>query len=175
MHEILQVLRILTLVRFTDPIAVFNRLALSEAIYVLEYQLLKPENWPSAELQEPFRLAVSLYINRVLREMPPLNTEDLTARFLTALRSSLRTGQSGVLEHQDLGIMLWILCISQIFIPDFDEKRHLLQAMVQICKQLNLLQEEDFRRYLDNVGSAIQAFDRECRAMWVEIEENIRR
>ncbi|KAG4421141.1 hypothetical protein IFR04_005784 [Cadophora malorum] len=86
MYGMLQVLRILTAVRFSGPLTVFNRLALSDAIYLLEYQLLSPQPCLEPELinstgfQEAFRLAVFLYIDKVLRQMPPLNVKGLARR-----------------------------------------------------------------------------------------------
>jgi hypothetical protein len=80
-NQVLQVLRILTAVRFTDPVSVFNRLALSDAIYLLERQLLSSQEQDKASrassfginIQQPFRLATFLYVDMVLREMHSIN------------------------------------------------------------------------------------------------------
>jgi hypothetical protein len=94
-NQVLQVLRILTAVRFTDPVSVFNRLALSDAIYLLERQLLSSQEQDKASrassfginIQQPFRLATFLYVDMVLREMHSINIGGLAQRLTETLQT----------------------------------------------------------------------------------------
>ena len=176
MSEVLQVLRILTAVRFSDPLAVFNRLALSDAIHLLEYRLLYLEECPESDLiagtglQEPFRLAVFIYIDKVLREMPPLNVNGLVSRLTDALRTTLDCAPTGLSNHPDLNILLWILLIGRVAGCELDERQYLLETLVRVCGYLDLRRKSDFQKYLDEVGPALQPFDTQCEEIWADID-----
>ncbi|CZR70130.1 uncharacterized protein PAC_20031 [Phialocephala subalpina] len=177
MLGMLQILRILTAVRFSDPLAVFNRLALSDAIYLLEYQLLSPQQNLETELtdeislQEAFRLAVFLYIDKVLREMPPLNIKGLVHRLIAALKSFFDSTHAETSIRPHLGVLLWIVMISRINAYNADDVQYLLEKLVDICGYLGFKQRTDFRRYLDEVGPALQPFSEQCEEISTQIEE----
>lgn len=91
-------LRIPTAVRFVDFVSVFNRLALSDATYLLEWQLLSPQEPHTLNLSsrvrtnilEPFRLAILLYIDMIQREMYSVNIKVLVHRLTEILKTSFR-------------------------------------------------------------------------------------
>jgi hypothetical protein len=173
MREILEVLRILTAVRFNDPLAVFNRLALSDAIYLLEYRLMSLEDIAESEFdfRGLFRLAAFLYIDRILREMPPLNLDGLVSRLVGAIKVSMDCGPAGLLNRRRLGILLWILFIGRVASRDPDERGYFLGELVHVCECLDIQQKSDFRKCLDCVGPALQPFSVQCEETWAAIEE----
>jgi hypothetical protein len=177
MNEVLQVLRILTAVRLSDPLAVFNRLALSDAIHLLEYRLLHLEECPESvlvartSLQEPFRLAVFIYIDKVFREMPPLNLNGLVSRLSGALRTTLDCGPAGLSNRPDLNILLWILLIGRVSGCDLDENQYFLGELVRVCGYLDFRRKSDFQKCLDEVGPALQPFNRQYEELCADIEE----
>ncbi|KAF8850898.1 hypothetical protein BDZ45DRAFT_751259 [Acephala macrosclerotiorum] len=176
MHEMLQVLRVLTAVRFSDPLAVFNRLALSDAIYLLEYQLLspqpclEPELVDHSDLHEAFRLAVFLYIDKVLREMPPLNIKGLVDRLTSAVKSIFNCGRAETSFRPHLGVILWIIMIGRINARDLDDLQYFLEVLVDVCGYLDFKQRIDFKRYLDEVGPVLQPFKEQCEEILIQIE-----
>jgi len=177
MKEVLHMLRILTAVRFSDPLAVFNRLALSDAIYLLEYRLLCLGECPDCGwitgtgLQEPFRLAVFIYINRVLREMPPLNLNGLVRRLTSALKLALNCGRAGISNRPDLNILLWILLIGRIAGRDLDEGQYFLEELARVCTCLDIQRKSDFQKCLNELGVALQPFGTQCEEIWADIED----
>jgi hypothetical protein len=93
-NQVLQVLRILTAVRFADFVSVFNRLALSDAIYLLERQLLSSQEQDKASrassfgnIQQPFRLATLLHVDMVLMKMHGISIGGLVHRLTETLRT----------------------------------------------------------------------------------------
>lgn len=168
MHAVLHILRILTAVRYSDPLAVFNRLALSEAIYILEYQLLSDLD---TGFHEVFRLAVFLYIDRVLREMPPLNTQYLARRLVDSLKSTQNTHITH--SHTDLNIMLWILFIGHVTTGATVSRQYFLTELVRVCAALDVRQQAHFEKCLDNIGPALQPFNKQISLVWADIAHQI--
>lgn len=177
MHEMLQVLRILTAVRFSEPSSVFNQLALSGAIYLLEYQLLSPQPCLESELinatglQDAFRLAVFLYIDKVLRQMPPLNTKGLVSRLSGTLKSISPSRQAGTSIRPHLGVFLWMIMIGRLHASDVDDMQYFLEELVVVHGYLNFKGRIDFQRYLDEVGPVLQPFAQQCEEILTQIEE----
>lgn len=176
MHEMLQVLRVLTAVRFSDPLAVFNRLALSDAIYLLEHQLLSPQLCLELEqanfggLKEAFRLAVFLYIDKVLREMPPLNIKGLVSRLISAVKSMFNCRQAEISLRPHLGVILWILMIGRINAHDLDDMQYFMEVLFDVYRYPKFKQRIDFQRYLDEVGPVLQPFKEQCEEILTQIE-----
>jgi hypothetical protein len=85
-------------VQFADPVSVFNRLALSDAIYLLERQLLASQEQDKSSrassfginIQQPFRLATFLNVDMVVWEMHSINIGDLVHRLTETLQTILR-------------------------------------------------------------------------------------
>jgi len=173
MNQILEVLRILTSVRYNDPLAVFNRLALSDAIYLLEYRLLSLEDTAESDLglRGIFRLAVFIYIDRVLREMPPLNLGVMVTRLVGAVKVIVDFGPTELLNSHLLAILLWALFIGRVASHDADEKEYFLEGLIYVCECLDIRQNYDFRKCLDSVGPALQPFGAQFEEAWVAIEE----
>lgn len=167
-HEVLQILRFLTAVRYSDPLAVFNRLALSEAIYILEYQLLSAQD---TGFHEAFRLAVFLYIDRVLREMPPLNTQYLALRLVDSLKSQQRTQPafSDLQFRPDSNIILWILFTGYVTAGAPVPRQYFLTELVHICTSRDIRQNAHFEKSLDDTGPALRPFNEQCSLVWGEI------
>jgi len=177
-HDVLQVLKIITAVRFSDPLAVFNRLALSDADYLLEYRLLSmpeekesPDPELTAGIQQLFRLAVFIYIDKVLRAMPPLNLGSIVSRLTDTLRTTLSLDSDRLFNHPDLNILLWTLFIGRVAGRNVGERRYLLGELVRVCGFLGLRRSAEFEKCLDEVGPALQPFKTECEEIWIEIED----
>ncbi|TVY44003.1 hypothetical protein LSUB1_G001775 [Lachnellula subtilissima] len=174
-HDALQVLKIITTVRFSDPLAVFNRLALSEANYLLEYRLLSmseesPDPEFSAGIQQLFCLVVFLYIDKVLRAMPPLNLGSMVSRLTDTLRRTLIFDSGGLFNHPNLNLLLWTLFIGRVASRNVGERLYLLGKLVRVCGFLDLRRNADFEKCLDEVGPALQPFKTECEEIWKEVE-----
>ena len=177
MYGMLQVLRILTAVRFSGPLTVFNRLALSDAIYLLEYQLLSPQPCLEPELinatgfQEAFRLAVFLYIDKVLRQMPPLNVKGLVSRLIGALKSISPSRHAETSMHPHLGVLLWMIMIGRINAYKVDDMQYFLGELVVVYGHLNFEEIIDSQRYLDEVGPVLQPYKLQCEEILTQIEK----
>ncbi|KAH9223415.1 hypothetical protein DL95DRAFT_517576 [Leptodontidium sp. 2 PMI_412] len=176
MHGMLQILRILTAVRYLDPCGVFNQLALSEAIYLLEYQLLSPQPWfepesiNSTDLQDPFRLAVFLYIDTVLRVMPPLNIKGLVIRLIGAVRSISTSMHVETSIPSHLDVLLWIIMIGRLNAGDVDGIQYFDKELVVVYRHLNFKGKVALRSYLDEVGPILQPFEQKCEEILAQIE-----
>ncbi|KAH8202497.1 hypothetical protein TruAng_003305 [Truncatella angustata] len=177
MHGMLHVLRILTAVRFSDPYGVVNQLALSDAIYLLEYQLLspqpclEPELINSTGLQEAFRLAVFLYIDQVLKLMPPLNIKGLVIRLIGALKSISPSRHVETSTRSHLSVLLWIIMIGRLNAYNADDVQYLMEELVVVCRYLNFKERIDLQRYLDQVGPMLQPFKQQCEEILTQMEK----
>jgi len=176
--DILQVLRVLTGVRFADPISVFNRLALSDAIYILEWQLLPTRDPLSAmyhaslgsESPEAFRLAAFLYIDMVLREMRSVNIGPLVRRLMKALKEDSGDSWQGRKSTKyDDGILLWILFIGRMASTGKEEEQYFTKEMEYICRIRHFQSLIEMEEAIDVVGPGLQSFSKQCAVIWDEI------
>lgn len=172
MREVLEVLRLLTVIRYNDPLGVFNRLAICDAIYLLEYRLLSLGDVdPGSGFKGLFRIAAFIYIDRILRDMPPLNLNGLVSRLIGAMKIALNCGPAGFLDCRHLSILLWILFVGRVACRDVEERQLFLEELVHVCGLLEIRHKSDFWKCLDNVGPALQPFRRQCEETWAAIEE----
>ncbi|KAG4440018.1 hypothetical protein IFR05_004468 [Cadophora sp. M221] len=174
MHGMLRVLRILTAVRCLDPCGVFSQLACSEAIYLLEYQLLSPQPYfelDSTGFKDAFRLAVFLYIDKVLRVMPPLNIKGLAIRLIGAVRSICPSMHIETSTRSQLDVLLWVIMIGRLNADHVDDIQYFSEELVAVCRYLNLKGTVDLRRHLDEVGPVLQPFNRQCEEILTQIDD----
>jgi hypothetical protein len=177
MYGMLHVVRILTAVRFSDPSGVVNQVAHSDAIYLLEYQLLspqpclEPELINSTGLQEAFRLAVFLYIDKVLKLMPTLNIKGLVIRLIGALKSvsPSRHAETSIRSH--LSVLLWIVMIGRLNAYGADDIRYLMEELVVVYRYLSFKENIHLQRYLDEVGPMLQPFRQQCEEILTQMEK----
>lgn len=179
MDDILQILRILTSVRFKDPLAVFNRLALSDAIYLLEYRLVSSDEGLDPTLNsginDVFRFASLIYINKVLREMPPRNLNNLVSSLVNALKSAFSSGATKVSSgYLNWKFLLWVLVIGKVACQDEDESNFLQAEIVRVCNISDLRLEKEFRKCLDAVGPALHPYNTQCEEIWTAISSSAR-
>jgi Fungal specific transcription factor domain len=175
--ETLQVLRILTGIRFADPVSVFNRLALSDAIYILEWQLLPTQDSLNAlyhaslgpEIQEAFRLAAFIYINMVLREMRSVNIGGLVRRLIEALQEDLGDTFLDPKKRYNEELLLWILFTGGVASTSSEEKQYFLQALGYICRERQFRSRAALEEAIDKVGPGLQSFSTQSAEMWTEM------
>ena len=131
-NQILQVLRILTAIRFAHLVSVFNRLALSDAIYLLERQLLSSQKQDKASrtssfginIQQPFRLTTFLYVDMVLREMHSINIGGLAHGLIETLQTIFEDDSFQELAgtfHSN--VLLWVFFIGGVASQGSDSVR----------------------------------------------------
>lgn len=177
-NETLQVLRILTSVRFADPISVFNRLALSDAIYILEWQLL-PTQEPlralyhasfDSKIPEAFRFAAFLYIDMVLREMHSVNIGSLVRRLIDALKKDLGDLWQDLEESRyENGVLLWILFVGRVASVSGEEKQYFMQGLEFVCNAKHFETLSEMEKAIDKVGPGLQSFSEQRAEMWTEV------
>jgi hypothetical protein len=176
MSEALQVLRILTAVRFADPVSVFNRLALSDAIYILESQLLHAQNSQNGGLspefspavEEAFWFAAFLYIDMVLREMRSINIGGLVRRLVAVLRTA--SGDS--ISKASLGIgedfLLWVLFIGGVASRNTEDRQFFILGLGRLCQLKHLRSHVEFEEAVDKVGLGLHSFGTQSAELWTE-------
>jgi hypothetical protein len=177
-NQVLQVLRILTEVRFADPVSVFNRLALSDAIYLLERQLLSSQKQDKASIasssginiQQPFRLATFLYVDMVLREMHSINIGGLVHRLTETLQIILEDD-----HYQELAgtshnnVLLWIFFIGGVASKDSGKRRFFIEGLRHICTAQQFWSKIEYETALDIVGPGVQSFSQRSAELWTEM------
>jgi Fungal specific transcription factor domain len=177
-NEVLQVLQILTAVRFADPISVFNRLALSDAIHLLEWHLLsaQKQNIPShastseVDIQEPFRLATFLYVDKVLRDMRSINTGGLIRRLAEALHNKFHTGHFEAPPGSSCSdVLLWIFFIGGVASQGTEERRYFVQGLNRLCQRRQFRCKDEFEEAIDRVGPGLQSFSQQSAELWAEM------
>jgi hypothetical protein len=176
-YEALQVLRILTVVRFADPVSVFNRMALSDAIYIIEWQLLptqQPQNAFinlnfSPVIPEAFRLAAFLYIDMVLREMHSINIGGLVRRLIDALQGAPSNSFQELIGMPDNKLLLWILFIGGVASKKGEEREYFVQRLGCICSDRTYQSRADFEEAVDKVGPGLQSFTKQSAEIWIEM------
>jgi hypothetical protein len=172
------VLRILTAVRFADPVSVFNRLALSDAIYLLERQLLSTQEQDKASrassfgsnIQQPFRLATFLYVDMVLREMHSINIGGLVHRLTETLQTILEDDNFQELagtSHSN--VLLWVFFIGGVASQDSGEGRFFVEGLQHICSARQFRSKIEFEEALDKVGPGMQSFSQRSAELWTEM------
>jgi hypothetical protein len=177
-YQVLQVLRILTAVRFADPVSVFNRLALSDAIYLLERQLLSSQEQDKASrassfginIQQPFRLATFLYVDMVLREMHSINIRGLVHRLTETLQTVLEDDHFQELagtSHSN--VLLWVFFIGGVASQDSGEGRFFVEGLRHICNARQFRSKIEFEEALDKVGPGMQSFSQRSAELWTEM------
>ncbi|KAE9370179.1 hypothetical protein N431DRAFT_492325 [Stipitochalara longipes BDJ] len=176
--DTLQILRILTGVRFADPISVFNRLALSDAIYILEWQLLPTQDPLSAlyhasfssEIPEPFRLAAFLYIDMVLREMHSVNVGSLVRKLRGALQEDLGDSWQDFKNRKyDDGILLWILFVGRVASTGSEEEQYFIQGLDCVCRVKHFRSLNEMEEAIDKSGPGLQYFRKQSAEIWTEV------
>jgi hypothetical protein len=177
-NQVLQVLRILTAVRFADPVSVFNRLALSDAIYLLERQLLlshEQDKVSSASsfginIHQPFRLATFLYVDMVLREMHSINIGGLVRRLTETLRTIFEDDHPQELagtSHSN--VLFWVFFVGGVASQDSGERRFFVEGLRHICSAHQFRSKIEFEEALNKVGPGMQSFSQRSAELWTEM------
>jgi hypothetical protein len=177
--EALQVLRILTAVRFADPVSVFNRLALSDAIYILEWQLLptythEPNNElgkenSRIEIHKAFRISAFLYIDMVLREMHSINIRGLVRILIETLQGALGDSFQELVLRSDNELLLWIFFIGGVASKSSEERGYFVRGLGSICEARQIRSCVDFKEAVDKVGPGLQSFSKQSAELWTDM------
>lgn len=176
-NQALQILRILTAVRSAVPISISDRLALSDAIYFLDWQLL-PTYMPCTEIlkadfivnmNKAFRISALLYIDIVLREMHSINIAGLVHRLIETLRDTLGDCFQELIRNSRNVLVLWILFIGGVASKSSVGRRIFMQALGYICRERNFRSHIDFVEEVDRIGPGLQFFGGQSAEIWTEI------
>jgi len=177
-NQILQVLRILTAIRFAHLVSVFNRLALSDAIYLLERQLLSSQKQDKASrtssfginIQQPFRLTTFLYVDMVLREMHSINIGGLAHGLIETLQTIFEDDSFQELAgtfHSN--VLLWVFFIGGVASQDSGKRRFFVEGLRHVCSARQFRPKIEFEEALDKVGPGMQSFSQRSAELWTEM------
>jgi hypothetical protein len=140
-----------------------DRVAISNNIYVVEYQLLSSQAATEIyeeivyddlepDLSEPFRIAAVLYAHLILRVLP--STAKMHVKLVSNLKfvlEELSVALVRTTSRQTLELLAWIFFMGGAAASDVGERRYFVTLLVRVMAGLGLSSREGCKQTLQGI------------------------